>query len=109
MANLEQEKEMLVKWAQESLEKKYCLGKSDERESYYVVRDPKKEGYLCAYDFETLPELQQILDELWRGDVNILKIEKAVLVSAKKGKCTIRKEMQENGKQSELKEYIYNF
>lgn len=55
-----------------------------EKDSYYVLQD--KREYLMEYDFETVPQLKEMLDRLWESEQYMKDIEKAVLAAAIKNK-----------------------
>lgn len=114
MDKCQREKDGLYDWACkiENTGCNYGFAEIDKNlESYYILRKEKK--YLTEYNFETLPELKSVLDELWKNKPYMHDIMKAVLVATIKNKpkefnkCV--KHNQDSYNLNELPVYTYNF
>lgn len=108
---LEKEKifEWSVKQSNEGVKQKYFSQKNASMDSYFSM----KEGtdYLTPYRFETLPELQEQLQILWKHDEEKESIEKVLLIAAMKNKPENigSKDEDTNKNEEHLPQYIYNF
>lgn len=79
-----------------------------EKDSYYVLQD--KHEYLTEYDFETVPQLKEMLDRLWENEWYMQDIEKTVLAAAIKNKPNLEvQESIERDTDGYMPEFIYNF
>lgn len=111
MVNLSTEKQKIFEWASKNDEIRYCFSKPNlEQESYYTPYR-SAESYLLNYNFETLPELRELIETHSEMDVQLLDIQKVLLVAAMKGKVQIEEEKTIDviERQKALKEYIYVF
>ena len=89
----------------------YYTQMDDAKESYFIKRDELP--YIREYGFETLPELEEELNQMWNEDPVMLECMKVVLVSALKLKSQDAGEdyvqhSKEHGEEK-LPAYIYNF
>lgn len=84
--------------------------------SYFITR--KDNDYYMKYDFNTLPELKEILDNLWKNNPDMQNIIKVLLVAALKNKPQdidekvaekSIKNIEDSYSSDKLPEYIYVF
>lgn len=82
------------------------------RKSYFVPQEER--NYIMEYYFDTVPQLKESLDELWKEDTYMQSIIKTVVVAAMKNKPM--KSIQESvetekdkEKQNQMPAFIYNF
>lgn len=79
-----------------------------ERDSYYVPQD--KHEYLTEYNFETVPQLKEMVDRLWENEQYMQDIERTVLAAAIKSKPKQEvRESVERDTDGYMPEFIYNF
>lgn len=119
MDKSQREKESLCNWSMNEKERNFKHFAEIDRklESYFIPKGKSK--YLMEYDFETLPELKEMLNELWNDVPHLQNILKIVLVSAMKNKPqemhrNIKEEKQKHNEQNshvsdKLPAFIYNF
>lgn len=107
------EKEKIYEWAVKhtckELAEKYFTNKDASMQSYFIPRE--KSNYLASYEFETLPELNNLLQTLWGDEVIMKDIQKVCLIAAMKNKPADSERINSNGLNSkeQLPQYIYNF
>ncbi|MBD5521758.1 MAG: hypothetical protein HDR03_11185 [Lachnospiraceae bacterium] len=114
----ETEKKKLKEWGLSNCQQ-YQFQKSDkEKESYFIEMDPKP--YIREYGFETLPQLMEELNQLWKDHEEMEQVKKIVGVAAMKNRISYDsfKEYNEStaanageklNEQDKLPKYIYNF
>lgn len=108
----EREKNMLREWAEKN-NSAYQFPKIEkDKDSYFIER--QETSYIREYGFETLPELFQELNILWKDEKSMEQINKVVGVAALKNKPSedIQKQVQEEDAdemKDMLPEFIYNF
>lgn len=106
------EKNMLHEWAEKN-NSAYQFPKIEkDMASYFIER--QETPYIREYGFETLPELLQELDFIWKGEKSMEQIKMAVGVAALKNKPSwdIQKQVQKehaDKMKDMLPEFIYNF
>lgn len=114
----EKEKKGLKEWAYVHESKIYFQGIDQAKESYFT--ESEERAYIREYAFETLPQLMNELDELWKTDETMESVKKIIGVAAMKNKAaynskvvfsenraSVNQENEEN--QGRLPTYIYNF
>lgn len=106
------EKENIYNWAcNASPKEESCFSIINKcSESYYEKRED--EHYIKEFSYQTLPELQRELEEIWENDENMNDVMRYVLVAAMRNKPSM--ELRETKKEvigdnSQIKPYIYNF
>lgn len=107
------EKENIYKWGSEHTCKEmvetYFTKIDKSMQTYFIPREST--DFLTSYEFETLPELEILLDELWKEEKFMKDIEKICLIAAMKNKPT-HTEKNKSGNinpKEQLPQYIYNF
>lgn len=78
------EKELFIDWAKGIQKRKEFLYDSNE-ESYFVKRE-EDEKYIWEYNFESVPQLRDLLEDQWEDDKDMEMILTATLVAAIKNK-----------------------
>lgn len=107
------EKENLFHWGEEySAQQKDNIFTSInfENASYWIQRTDS-ENYLTEYGFDSVPELKNCLDSMWKYDEIMSDIEKSVLVAAIKNKVVADSDRLHIKSEHivSLPEFIYNF
>lgn len=84
------------------------------RESYFVPQEER--NYIMEYYFETVPQLKERLNELWKDDSYMQDIIKTVVVAAMKNKplksnqeSVETEKDKEKQNQNHMPAFIYNF
>lgn len=92
-------------------ELKFFDKSTDEIDSYYIQR--KESEYCVEYNFETLPELKKMMDDLCMDKVFTQDVIKVLLVAALKNKPQDpgekKLDISEKIASDRLPEYIYTF
>lgn len=106
------EKNILHEWSEKNNSVYRFPEIEKEKKSYFINR--QELPYIRGYGFETLPELFQELDHMWKGEKCMEQIKKAVGVAAIKNKPSEeihkKEEMNHTDKVEDmLPEFIYNF
>lgn len=104
------EKDMILKWCKDnySLSKtKGILAASSDNDSFYSVRT--NDHCMEEYDWSTVPELKEKLDELWENSNELTDIERTVLVAIWKQKKLQNENPNEKQECKELPDYVYVF
>ncbi len=108
------EKELFMDWTRRIQRRKEFLYDSNE-ESYFVKRE-ENEKYIWEYNFESVPQLRDLLEDQWEDDKDMEMILTSVLVAAIKNKPQANGIIDEGSlaqKESDATEklpvYIYNF
>ncbi|MDE6052965.1 MAG: hypothetical protein K2G55_04200 [Lachnospiraceae bacterium] len=79
-----------------------------EKDSYYVLQN--KHEYLMEYGFETIPQLKEMLDRLWKNEQYMQDIEKTVLAAAIMKKPKLEENVYaERDAHGHMPEFIYSF
>lgn len=108
------ERQLFKEWAK-SNHRKDCFIPDPNKESYFIKRR-QDENYIWKYDFESVPQFRDFLEEQWKNNKDMEDILTAVLVAAIKNKPrnddtgyenTVKRKESENIE--ELPMYIYNF
>jgi len=103
------EKELFANWYKQAGNGTYAFPKfDDDSESFFTKHN--NDNYLMEYDFDSLPELKEKLQNMWQGQECMEKIITPVLVAAMKNKpqkdvC----EKQSEVKSGDMPTFIYNF
>lgn len=109
------EKDILKNWHDNisDTDNVYVFPQADDSESYFIKRE--EADYLTEYNFETLPQLKEILSGKWKDEPYMLEILKPVLVAAMKNKPS-EEQSSDNDRQKndpdstdKIPEFIYNF
>lgn len=107
------EKELIRDWAKKVINEG---GLNDSDTSSYFVKRGQNEKYILEYDFESVPQLRDLLEEQWEDDKDLEKILTAVLVAAIKNKPKTNDvrnvdspKQIERDDAEKLPVYIYNF
>lgn len=107
------EKEKIYEWSTKhacsELTEKYFANRDTSMQSYFIPRE--QTDYLTPYGFETLPELDSLLQTLWKDEEPMQEIQKVCLIAAMKNKPakTDRGSSNDRSAKEQLPQYIYNF
>ena len=106
------EKNLLYEWAEKNSSAYRFSEIEKEKKSYFIKR--QETPYIREYGFETLPELFEEMDCMWKDEKCIEQIKKAIGIAALKNRPSeeVHKQMEKkhtDGKKDMLSEFIYNF
>lgn len=104
------EKELFANWHKQSGNDAYAFpGFEDDSESFFIKHN--NDNYLMEYDFDSLPELKEKLQNMWQGQECMEKIITPVLVATMKNKPdeNLSDDVTKDDDRSNLPEFIYNF
>ncbi len=111
MGKSDKEKEMLYEWGINHYSDSIFSQSDHRKDSYFQQRT--ESSYCREYTFETLPELMEKLNILWKNDEAMENIKKVIAASAMKNKPMADagngQGKSQDGLEEKLPIYIYNF
>lgn len=103
------EKESLYNFKLENADNLYCqfYEKDSNVDSYFEMYG--EEDYLMEYNFETLPQLREMLLKMWKNGEDMKGEIKPILVAAMKNKPSRAEGISAMRTESGMQSFIYNF
>jgi len=113
----EKEKNIIYEWASvnERLYHDVVFTKKDISVETYFKKRQETSGCLKKYEFSTLPEFREMLENMWENEPAFQEIVLPLSVAAFKEMPRFQEKVEEHHDKEELKsedylpEYIYNF
>ena len=103
------EKESLYNFKLENADKLQCqfYEKDSNVDSYFEMYE--EEDYLLEYNFETLPQLREMLIKLWKNEEDMKGELKPILAAAMKNKPSRDEGLAIKRAEDGMQTFIYNF